>query len=48
MKLAVVARVDTLDPKHAEENAILLGLKLAADIRDISCIIVSDAKRLVH
>ena len=48
VKLAVVAHVTTSDPEHAEANTILLRLKLAANMRDTSCIIVSDAKSLVH
>jgi len=40
--------VATPDLDHAELNTILLELKLAADLRDISCIIVSDVKNLVH
>jgi len=34
VKLAAIARVATLDLKHAEANTILLGLKLVANLRD--------------
>jgi len=47
VKPAAVTRVDTSDSKHADVDAILLGLKLTANMRDTSCIIVSDAKSLV-
>ena len=46
--LAATVRVATPDLEHAETNTILLGLNLAADLRDTSCIIVNDAKILIH
>ena len=48
VKLATGAWVATSDPEHAEANTILLGLKLAADMRDTSCITISDAESLIH
>ena len=34
--------------EHAKAKAILLRMKLAVELRDRSCIVVSDAKNLVH
>jgi len=48
VKFVTTARVGTPDLEHAEANTILFGLKLDADLRDTSCIIVSDAKSLIH
>ena len=45
---AATVRVATPDPEYAEANAILLKLKLVVDLRATSCLIVSDAKNLVH
>ena len=46
MKLAAAARVVTPDPEHAEANIILFELKLAADLRDTSCIAVSGMQKI--
>ena len=46
--LAAAVWVDASNPKHVETNAILLGMKLAIDMGDTYCIIVSDAKSFVH
>ena len=46
MKLVAAVRVAIPDPEHAEDNTILPGLKLVAELRDTSCSIISDAKKL--
>lgn len=46
--MVATAPVSTADPELAKANAVRLVLKLAADLRGSDCIVVSDAKSLVH